>query len=110
MTTEDIASELAGDEYANFSYQGGLALAEWLEELDAGMGEESEFDRVGIRCDFSQYECLLEWAEDYFVDYKYDLDLEPEMEEFEVDDRIRDYIADHGVLIEFDGGIIVNSF
>jgi hypothetical protein len=32
------------------------------------------------------------------------------MDEDEIDEAIRDYINDHGTLIEFDGGIIVSNF
>ena len=66
MTTYDIADELRRDENANWSPAGALALAEYLEELEADTGEEMEFDRVAIRCDFSEYKSLREWAEEYF--------------------------------------------
>jgi hypothetical protein len=33
-----------------------------------------------------------------------------EEEEWEAENAVRDYIENHGTLIEFDGGIIVSSF
>ena len=110
LTTHDIARQLHEDEYAGWSWSGALALAEYLEEMDESCGIESEFDRVAIRCDFSEDESLVDWAKGYFSDWKNDLDIDDEFDEVEIDDIIRDYIQDHGILIEFEGGIIVSSF
>lgn len=113
MTTSQIADALQSDEYARWSYAGAHALAEYLEELEADTGAEMEFDRVGIRCDFSEYEGLRQWAEDYFggiSKWETALRIEPDTLPDECDDKIREYITDRGSLIEFDGGIIVSSF
>jgi hypothetical protein len=113
LTTHDIANELKNDNNANWSWAGALALAEYLEELESDTGEEIEFDRVAIRCDFSEYSSLQEWATDYFGGEdkaKEELCIEEYMPEDQKDDKIREYINDNGALIEFDGGIIVSSF
>lgn len=109
LSTYEIADELKNDEYGGWSHCGAMAMAEYLEEIE---DEDSpmEFDRVAIRCDFTEYEDLQEWAKDYFTDWIKDLDIEPELEEDEIEEKIREYINDHGILIEFDGGIIVSSF
>ena len=104
LSTSQIASELQADNNANWSYAGARALAEYLEEMEESTGEEMEFDRVAIRCDFSEYESLRAWADDY--GYEYDA----EAEEEDMEAEIREYIENHGQLIEFDGGIIVSSF
>jgi hypothetical protein len=39
-----------------------------------------------------------------------ELRIDPEMDEDDIDEEIRCYITGKGVLIEFDGGIIVSSF
>ena len=114
LTTHDIANRLLEDEYANWSRAGALALAEWLEEMEEGTGEETTLDVVAIRCEFSEYGSLIEWASDYFGgpgDWQEPLgvdgvDLGPE----DTEPAIRDYIRDNGWLIEFDGGVIVSSF
>jgi hypothetical protein len=89
------------------------------------------------RCDFAEWESLQEWAADYFAGNwreKVGVDLEEiseiladadkleaageiadanqtrEHAEGIIDSAIREYIQDHGQLIEFDGGIIVSSF
>jgi hypothetical protein len=115
MTTYDIAHELIDDENANWSRAGAFALAEYLEELEDGTGEDMEFDRVAIRCDFSEYASLQEWASEHYGDGKEDgwrwvLDITDDMDDDEIDDFIRAHIQNDGQLIEFDGGIIVSSF
>jgi len=113
MTTNEVAAALRADDNANWSYAGALALAEYLEEMEEGTGSELEFDRVAIRCDFSEYEGLRQWAEDYFggiSQWEAALSIEPDTLPDECDDKIREHINDHGTLIEFDGGIIVGSF
>jgi hypothetical protein len=111
LSTSDIAHALKSDENANWSWNGARALAEYLEEYEESTGEELELDVVAIRCDFSQYDSLESWAEDYFGG------LERMNEEIgifgnsdELDNKIREYIQDNGTLIEFEGGIIVSSF
>jgi len=109
LSTYQIADALKTDENANWSWNGAKALAEYLEQLEEDTGEEMELDvcaiRCAIRCDFSEYASLEDWADDYGMDEDI-LDGEDE----EREDKIRDYIQDRGQIVEFDGGIIVSSF
>jgi len=112
LTTSDVANELHSDKSAGWSWSGALALADYLEELE-DTGEEMELNCVAIRCDFSEHESLSAWRLDYFggEDYAKDsLPLDPEAEDDEKDEAIREYIQDRGTLLEFEGGIIVSSF
>jgi len=121
LTTYDIANELMQDDNANWSRAGAFALAEYFEQYEDDCGEDIELDVVAIRCDFSEYSSLESWADEYFGGdaqtvadaLGLDVDMsgvEFEQDEEEVQDVIREYIQDHGQLIEFDGGIIVSSF
>jgi hypothetical protein len=116
LTPHEIAERLFRDDNANWTFPGALALAEALVEYEEGSGEESEFDAVAIRCDFSEYKSLQAWAEDYFGTdraghgWRQRLSISDDADEDEIDDAIRGYITDRGQLIEFDGGIIVSSF
>ena len=120
LNTYDIANALCADEYAKWSRAGAFALAEWLEDMEESTGVEMELDVVAIRCDFSEYDSVQDWADDYFADAKqasdaigFDLDMDgetPEQEGEEMDDMIREYIQDNGILIEFDEGVIVSYF
>lgn len=112
LSTTEAAEILIADTYARWSRSGAFALVEYLEDLEESTGEEIEFDRVAIRCDFSEYSSLKEWAEDYFWNPWKDLgfDETQEIQDEGFDEKAREYIQDHGTLIEFDGGIIVSSF
>jgi len=120
LNTYDIANALLADSNAAWSRVGAFALAEHLEGYEESTGEELELDVVAIRCDFSEYTSLQEWASDYFADEAQaasalglDLDMDGVTvtnDEEEIEEAIRAYIQDHGSLIEFDGGIIVSSF
>jgi O-succinylbenzoate synthase len=111
LTVSDIAEQLRRDDNANWSPAGAQALAEYLDE---SYEDNAEFDRVEIRCDHSEYKGLREWAEEFFGSisaWESRLGVEPDTLPDDVDDKIRNYISDHGgILIEFDGGIIVSSF
>ncbi len=112
----DTASSIASGQRANWSRAGAFALAEYLEALEDGTGEEMDFDAVALRCDFSEYESLQDWANDYYDTdskengWRWVLDITEDMDDDEIDDEIRAHIQNDGQLIEFDGGIIVSSF
>ena len=53
-----------------FSYQGLSALFDYFEELEDGIGEEIELDVIGICCEYTEYEDLSEFQEDYDKEYK----------------------------------------
>lgn len=105
ITPLQAVAQLLSDSGASWSYDGAIALSEHLEELEADCGEEIYFDPVALRCEYSEHKSLVDWAQDYGAD----LGEAPEDEE-ERDEEIREYIRDHGTLIEFDGGVIVSSF
>ena len=59
------------DTYKNqFSYEGLKALFEWFEELENDIGEEMELDVVAICCDFTEYENLKQYNNDYGKEYE----------------------------------------
>lgn len=111
LSTNEIADRLFQDKDAGFTWAGAHALAEYLEEAENG--EDTEFDGVAIRCDFSEYASLEDWASGYFGSdkWKSELDIEEDEEDEDtINEAIKDHINDNGTLIEFDGGIIVSSF
>ena len=48
-----------------FSYDGLVALYEYLEDYEQDTGEEITFDMVGICCDFTEYKNTEEFINDY---------------------------------------------
>ena len=102
MTTYECAKALTHDEYANWTRSGAFALVEYLEQIEEDCGTEIEFDPVAIRCEFTEYENLNEFAKEFWSD---DCHLY-----WATDDVIRNFIQDQTTLIEFDGGLIVQDF
>ena len=110
LSTSDIVNALLADNYAKWSYKAAKALAAYLEELETDCGIEMEFDAVALRCEFDEFESLGDWADSYFnTDESLAEFLDGEELE-NADEKIRDYILDHGNFIEFNGGVIVSQF
>jgi len=81
----------------NFSYNGLEALFNFLEEWEEDTGEATEFDVISLCCDYSEYKNAVEAVKDYSGE---------EMTEKEA----LEYLQDKTIIIEFDGGIIVQSY
>ena len=113
LTTTEAAHRLIDDENANWTRAGAFALVEYLEELENDMGnDEIDFCPVSLRCEFSQYDSLEDWALEQWGSDKAAceaLDCEDQDQDV-IEEQIREYIRDRGTLLEFDGGIIVSSF
>lgn len=105
LDTHEAANLLKTDPFANWSRGAAYALIEYIEQLEEDTGTEIEFDRVALRCDFTEYASLLECADDYGAD----LGEAPEDEE-ERDEEIREYFQSRTTLIEFDGGVVIQNF
>ena len=108
LNTSEAASLLMADENAAWSMAGAFALVEYLEQIEEDCDTEIEFDHVAIRCEYSEFSSLLKCAE-YYLTAERIAEVLEDSEEGD-DEVLRDYIRDHGQLIEFDGGIIVSSF
>ena len=55
----------------NFSYDGLVALFDYLEEIEDSCGEEMEFDPIALCCDFTEYD-ILDWVREQFTDDEID--------------------------------------
>ena len=49
----------------NFSYEGRKALFDYLEELEDDTGEKIEFDPIALCCEYSEYENIQEFWNEY---------------------------------------------
>jgi hypothetical protein len=112
LSTYHAADLLHADGNANWSYNGALALVEYLEEYEEESGAEIELDVVAIRCDFAEYESLQDWAHSYWGGnhWRRNLGIDPDDDTEDEEYTIRNYIQDNGQLIEFEGGVIVSAF
>ena len=54
----------------NFTYEGLIALYDYLEEYEDSTGEQIELDVIAICCEYAEYESLEEFQEDYSEDYQ----------------------------------------
>ena len=69
----EFVHAIVGDDYNNMSYEGALALFEYIEEYEDQTGEETELDVVAIRCEWTEYENIEEVSKDYDIDNLDDL-------------------------------------
>jgi len=111
LSTTEAAALLYKDENADWSPAGAKALAEYLEGLEGDIGAVIEFDRTAIRCEWSEYPSLLDFADDINLDFNsLDLTYTDLGDEDIVIEAIRDYLQDQTNLIEFDGGVLIQEF
>ena len=69
----EFVHAIVGDDYNNMSYEGALALFEYIEDYEDQTGEETELDVVAIRCEWTEYENIEEVSKDYDIDNLDDL-------------------------------------
>lgn len=65
LTTNEAVRLLLEDDNANWSREGATALVEYIDEIDP----DTEFCRVAIRCDFSEYKSAMDAAEDIYGEF-----------------------------------------
>lgn len=83
----------------NFSYEGLVAMFNYIEDYEQSCGATIEFDPIALRCEFSEYTTISE-AYGNYEDNGEDL---TELEMFE-------WLQDRTQVIEFETGIILQDF
>ena len=91
ITEYTFVTDMTKEGYG-FSRAGAMALFEYLESLEQDGGEELEYDPTAFRCEFTEYADL----EEIQGVYASITDLES--------------LHDHTLVVEFDGGIIIQDF
>lgn len=104
ISINEAIVQLIGDEYAKWSRSGAEALIKYLEDLEDDIGNPIEFDRVALRCDFSEYKSVLEGAEDY------DFIPSDDEDEDEIEAAALKYLEYRTTVIQFEGGVIIKQF
>ena len=107
LTTSQAAHELLRDTNAAWSRAGAFALVEYLEELEEDTGETIEFCPVAIRCDYSEHASALEAALEQ--GFELDADEQAEPEDWK-EAKALDWLQYRTQVIEFEGGVIIQSF
>ena len=70
----------------NFSRLGLLELFDYLEEIESHQMQPTELDIIAICCEYSEYESLEEFQNDYGSEYESIDDIERETEVIRIDD------------------------
>jgi hypothetical protein len=113
LTTNEIASTLVKDELAGYSWSGALALAEHLEQIEDDCGIELELDVIALRCEFTEFKSVEDWADCLHKD---DDQLEWLLEDVDLNDtaKVRDilteFLEENHALISFEGGILISDY
>jgi len=58
LSTSEAANMLVADDNADWSYEGARRLIEYIEEIESETGVEIDFDRVALRCEFTEYSSI----------------------------------------------------
>jgi len=88
-----------------FTYNGLIALFEYLEQYEEDTNTKIEFDPIALCCEYSEYETALECAKEYS-----DFDVK-DKEELDTPEEVAlDFLEEKTTVIEFDGGIIIQNY
>ena len=112
LSTDEAIKLLKEDDGADWSWDGAKALIEYLEELESE-GKPIEFDRVALRCEYSEYSSALEAAQDYGFtppENEDDDDDNDEDDEDEKESAALAYLEDRTTVIQFNNGVIIQQF
>ena len=58
-------NEFASELESNFSYNGAMALLEYIEDIECEMNMEIEFDAVALRSEYTEYHDFKELQDEY---------------------------------------------
>ena len=70
-----------------FSYEGLIALFDYLEMLEDDIGEPIELDVIALCCEYSEYENLKEFQNDYGDEYESLDDIENDTTLIKIEDE-----------------------
>jgi len=65
LTESEFVNRFLAIRPDNFSREGLRALFEYLEDAERDLGEETEFDPIGICCEWTQYDSATEACADF---------------------------------------------
>jgi len=100
LSNKQAIEQLMQDEYAGWSYAGARALVEYLEALEEDTETPIEFDRVVLRCDYSEYKSSVDAYQDHTGAETATLTESESLEWLEYRTQV----------IQFEGGVIIQQF
>jgi hypothetical protein len=108
LTESEFVNRFLAIRPDNFSREGLRALFDYLGELEREAEDETEFDPIGLCCDWTEYKDAFEAAEAY----GWEAPDVPEGEERDdtSDRKALEFLSDQTHAVEFEGGILVLNF
>ena len=97
MSASDIANNLLDDEHTHWTREAAYGIAEYLLELSDDIGD-IEYDRVAIRCDYSEH--TFDSLQEYYSNCC-------DFEDCDSNDDIIEEISDHTAVIWYGQSTIV---
>jgi len=105
LTVHQIADRLKADTNANWSYNGALVLAEWLDEIE---DENEEFCCATVRSEWSEYASAVEAASDCYWDAGEETEWDNELDK---EKSARTWLEKYTTVLEVKGGgVIIGTF
>ncbi len=86
ITQWEFVEEFKSRRPDNFSRLGLLELFDYFEEIESHQMQPMELDVIAICCEYSEYESLEEFQNDYGSEYESIDDIERETEVIRIDD------------------------
>ena len=100
-----------------FSYNGKVALYDYLTQLEEDIGEDIEFDVIALCCEYNEYESIEEFLKDYSNSYDSFEEWLKNNDGSNYDDYkqyLEDEISNHTTLIKFsddlEEGFIIEAY
>ena len=84
-----------------FSYDGLIALFDYLEQYEEETGEELELDAIALCCEWCEYKSCIEAAKELGETLE---------DEDEDEEEAHEWLLDQTPVICFDGGVIIANF
>jgi hypothetical protein len=95
---------------SNFTRDALGALYDYLTEYEESTGEEIELDVIAICCEFAEFDTATEAAAENGWEADRDHGLENDSGEDEIEAAALAWLQDRTTVIEFDGGVVIQSF
>lgn len=118
LTVDQVARMIHEDEYGSFSFDGALALAERLEQLEQDLGTDMEIFTDLIRGEWTEgssaTEIMRDMHEDHYVFLLNELkdEVDESISDWDFNDlleeRCLEWLKEQHAVLEFDGGYVVD--
>lgn len=107
LTESEFVNRFLAIRPDNFSHEGLRVLFDYLGELEREAEDETEFDPIGICCEWTEYGSAVEAAEAYGFE---DDAEEGEERDSKAEEKALAFLLENAVAVEFSNGVLVANF